>query len=41
MDDSLTFALGAGKQFDLSDSSEYVGTIICMCCKMKRKEREK
>ncbi|KAI8891036.1 26S proteasome regulatory complex, non-ATPase subcomplex, Rpn2/Psmd1 subunit [Backusella circina FSU 941] len=31
MDDSLTFALGAGKKFDLSDSSEYVSTIISKC----------
>ncbi|KAI8983856.1 armadillo-type protein [Pilobolus umbonatus] len=31
MDDSLTFALGAGKSFDLTDSSEYVATIISKC----------
>jgi 26S proteasome regulatory subunit N2 len=29
LDDSLTFALGAGQAFDLADSSEYVTTIIC------------
>ncbi|KAI8338087.1 armadillo-type protein [Chlamydoabsidia padenii] len=29
LDDSLTFALGAGKRFDLSEKSEYVETIIC------------
>ncbi|KAI8643891.1 armadillo-type protein [Parasitella parasitica] len=31
LDDSLTFALGAGQSFDLSDSSEYVTTIISKC----------
>lgn len=29
LDDSLTFALGAGQHFDVSDNSEYVTTIIC------------
>lgn len=29
LDDSLTFALGAGQSFDLSEDSEYVTTIIC------------
>jgi 26S proteasome regulatory subunit N2 len=29
LDDSLAFALGAGQSFDLSESSEYVTTIIC------------
>ncbi|ORE11727.1 26S proteasome regulatory complex, non-ATPase subcomplex, Rpn2/Psmd1 subunit [Rhizopus microsporus var. microsporus] len=31
LDDSLTFALGAGKHFDVADSSEYVTTIISKC----------
>ncbi|KAI7905634.1 armadillo-type protein [Cokeromyces recurvatus] len=31
LDDSLTFALGAGKAFDLSEKSEYVETIISKC----------
>ncbi|CAO3613493.1 unnamed protein product [Cunninghamella blakesleeana] len=31
LEDSLTFALGAGKRFDLSDKSEYVSTIISKC----------
>ncbi|KAI8097880.1 armadillo-type protein [Gilbertella persicaria] len=31
LDDSLTFALGAGQSFDLSESSEYVTTIISKC----------
>ncbi|GAN10768.1 26S proteasome non-ATPase regulatory subunit 1 [Mucor ambiguus] len=31
LDDSLTFALGAGQAFDLSESSEYVTTIISKC----------
>ncbi|KAL1935717.1 hypothetical protein VTP01DRAFT_4857 [Rhizomucor pusillus] len=31
LDDSLTFALGAGKFFDLSEKSEYVETIISKC----------
>ncbi|CAO3590032.1 unnamed protein product [Absidia cylindrospora] len=31
LDDSLTFALGAGKRFDLSEKSEYVETIISKC----------
>ncbi|ORZ21533.1 armadillo-type protein [Absidia repens] len=31
LDDSLTFALGAGKRFDLSEKSEYVETIIAKC----------
>ena len=28
-DESLTFALGAGKKLDVNGSSEYVETIIC------------
>ena len=31
LDDSLSFALGAGQSFDLSESSEYVTTIISKC----------
>ncbi|GAA5797348.1 armadillo-type protein [Helicostylum pulchrum] len=31
LDDSLTFALGAGQSFDLSEDSEYVTTIISKC----------
>lgn len=31
LDDSLSFALGAGQYFDVSDTSEYVTTIICKC----------
>ncbi|KAG1473109.1 hypothetical protein G6F56_001140 [Rhizopus delemar] len=31
LDDSLTFALGAGQHFDVSDNSEYVTTIISKC----------
>ncbi|KAG0749056.1 hypothetical protein G6F57_002499 [Rhizopus arrhizus] len=31
LDDSLTFALGAGQYFDVSDSSEYITTIISKC----------
>ncbi|KAF7725612.1 proteasome regulatory particle base subunit [Apophysomyces ossiformis] len=31
LDDSLTFALGAGQSFDLSEKSEYVETIISKC----------
>ncbi|GAA5807641.1 hypothetical protein MFLAVUS_001011 [Mucor flavus] len=31
LDDSLTFALGAGQSFDLSEGSEYVTTIISKC----------
>ncbi|KAI8977190.1 armadillo-type protein [Mycotypha africana] len=31
LDDSLTFALGAGEAFDLSESSEYVTTMISKC----------
>ncbi|KAI7871307.1 armadillo-type protein [Spinellus fusiger] len=31
LDDSLTFALGAGQSFDLIDTSEYVETIISKC----------
>ncbi|SAM01373.1 hypothetical protein [Absidia glauca] len=31
LDDSLTFALGAAKRFDLSEKSEYVETIISQC----------
>lgn len=38
LDDSLTFALGAGQSFDLSEDSEYVTTIIC---KFKAKKRER
>ncbi|KAF9409926.1 26S proteasome non-ATPase regulatory subunit 1, partial [Podila epigama] len=30
-DDSLNFALGAGRLFDLSQKSEYVDTIISQC----------
>ncbi|KAG1142270.1 hypothetical protein G6F37_006621 [Rhizopus arrhizus] len=31
LDDSLTFALGAGQYFDVSDTSEYITTIISKC----------
>ncbi|KAG1285273.1 hypothetical protein G6F66_010466 [Rhizopus arrhizus] len=31
LDDSLSFALGAGQYFDVSDTSEYVTTIISKC----------
>ncbi|OBZ82826.1 26S proteasome non-ATPase regulatory subunit 1 [Choanephora cucurbitarum] len=31
LDDSLTFALGAGQSFDLTETSEYVTTIISKC----------
>ncbi|CDH53515.1 probable rpn2-26s proteasome regulatory subunit [Lichtheimia corymbifera JMRC:FSU:9682] len=31
LDDSVTFALGAGKFFDLTEKSEYVDTIISKC----------
>ncbi|CAO3657434.1 unnamed protein product [Mucor hiemalis] len=31
LDNSLTFALGAGQSFDLSENSEYVTTIISKC----------
>ncbi|KAI9248920.1 armadillo-type protein [Sporodiniella umbellata] len=31
LDDSLTFALGAGQHFNVSDDSEYVTTIISKC----------
>ncbi|ORX50506.1 26S proteasome regulatory complex, non-ATPase subcomplex, Rpn2/Psmd1 subunit [Hesseltinella vesiculosa] len=31
LDESLIFALGAGKKFDLSEKSEYVDTIISKC----------
>ncbi|KAI8341197.1 hypothetical protein BC941DRAFT_467249 [Chlamydoabsidia padenii] len=34
LDDSLTFALGAGKRFDLSEKSEYVETINCFVERM-------
>ena len=30
--DALTFALGAGKLFDLNAQSDYVETIICILC---------
>lgn len=29
-DDSLNFALGAGPQFNVNGTSEYIETIICM-----------
>ena len=31
--DSLMFALSAGKQFDVNNASEYTETIICKCCR--------
>lgn len=31
LDDALTYALGAGKLFDVNDSSEYVQTILGAC----------
>ena len=29
LDQALTYALGAGKLFDISEQSEYVQTILC------------
>ena len=31
--DSLMFALSAGKQFDVNNASEYTETIICKSCR--------
>lgn len=31
-DDALNYALGAGKLFDVNDTSDYVQTILCKWC---------
>ena len=34
-EESLTYALGAGKLFDVNSSTEYVGTTICKFSKLQ------
>lgn len=43
LDQALTYALGAGSLFDISEQTEYVSTILCMpakpCCLMPSTSR--